>query len=80
MGKALLIGALLAILAAALAWAIWIWASIPGTELSGHGVAALVLGIVGSLVVGCGLMALVFYSARHGYDDRIRYEDDADLG
>ena len=27
------------------------------------------LGIVFSLVVGCGLMALVFYSSRHGYDD-----------
>ena len=27
------------------------------------------LGIVFSLIVGCGLMALVFYSSRHGYDD-----------
>jgi len=22
-----------------------------------------------SIVVGCGLMALVFYSSRHGYDE-----------
>jgi len=22
-----------------------------------------------SLVIGCGLMALMFYSSRHGYDD-----------
>jgi hypothetical protein len=23
-----------------------------------------------SLVVGCGLMALLFYSSRHGYDEQ----------
>ena len=26
-------------------------------------------GVLFSLVVGGGLMALVFYSSRHGYDD-----------
>jgi Kef-type K+ transport system membrane component KefB len=30
---------------------------------------AMGLGIVFSLIVGCGLMALVFYSARKGYDE-----------
>jgi hypothetical protein len=30
---------------------------------------AMTLGIIFSLVVGVGLMALVFYSARHGYDE-----------
>lgn len=35
------------------------------------------LGIVFSLVVGCGLMALVFYSSRHGYDDAVgHYRDE----
>jgi len=29
----------------------------------------MILGIVFSLVIGCGLMALMFYSSRHGYDD-----------
>ena len=29
----------------------------------------MILGVVLSLVVGCGLMALVFYSSRHGYDE-----------
>jgi hypothetical protein len=32
------------------------------------------LGIVFSLVVGCGLMALVFYSSRHGYDEAVYNE------
>ena len=34
------------------------------------GYLAMALGIVFSLVVGCGLMALLFYSSRHGYDDQ----------
>ena len=32
------------------------------------------LGIVFSIVVGCGLMALVFYSSRRGYDLPPHYE------
>jgi hypothetical protein len=31
--------------------------------------AALILGTIFTLVVGCGLMALVFYSSRKGYDE-----------
>jgi hypothetical protein len=33
------------------------------------GYIAMTLGIVFSVVVGCGLMALLFYSSRHGYDE-----------
>jgi flagellar basal body-associated protein FliL len=38
-----------------------------GVPASGY--VALVLGVVFSLVVGIGLMALVFYSSRKGYDE-----------
>jgi len=38
------------------------------TAHSHGGYVALRLGIVFSMVVGCGLMALVFYSSRRGYD------------
>ena len=31
----------------------------------------MTLGIIFSLVIGCGLMALMFYSSRHGYDDAV---------
>ena len=41
----------------------------PGEPLSGHFLVAMILGTMFSLVVGCGLMALVFYSSRHGYDE-----------
>jgi hypothetical protein len=42
-----------------------------GSAMSIHGWIALGLGTFFSLLVGGGLMALVFYSARKGYDDRI---------
>ena len=47
--------------------------------MSVHGWIALGLGTLLSLAVGGGLMALVFYSARKGYDDRIEIDTpDAD--
>jgi hypothetical protein len=42
--------------------------------MSIHGWIALGLGTFLSLAVGGGLMALVFYSARKGYDDRIEVD------
>lgn len=44
------------------------------SAMSIHGWIALTLGTLLSLAVGGGLMALVFYSARKGYDDRIEIE------
>ncbi len=49
------------------------------SAMSIHGWIALGLGTFFSLAVGGGLMALVFYSARKGYDDRIEIDTpDAD--
>jgi hypothetical protein len=47
---------------------IYAWNSVD-VEMSIHGYIAMILGIVFSLVIGCGLMALMFYSSRHGYDE-----------
>jgi hypothetical protein len=63
-----LIVALAAILVLAILWAIYAWNSVE-VEMSVHGYVAMILGIIFSLVVGCGLMALVFYSNRRGYDE-----------
>ena len=43
------------------------WTSIE-TDMSGWGWGMLVLGVVVTTLVGAGLMALVFYSARHDMD------------
>ncbi|RJF69839.1 hypothetical protein D4Q52_19315 [Rhodopseudomonas palustris] len=48
----------------------WIgWASAPGTEVPAAGYFALAIGVGFSLMVGFGLMALVFASSRLGYDE-----------
>ncbi len=60
---------LLAILAATVWWAWQGWVSHADVEMSIHGYIAMGLGIFFSLVIGCGLMALTFYSSRRGYDD-----------
>jgi hypothetical protein len=68
MKSALLIIPLFALLALAIWWAIYAWNAID-VEMSIHGYVAMFLGIGFSLLVGCGLMALTFYSSRHGYDE-----------
>jgi hypothetical protein len=44
------------------------------SAMSIHGWIALALGTFFSLALGGGLMALVFHSARKGYDDRIEVD------
>jgi hypothetical protein len=49
-------------------WAIYAWTSID-VQMPTYGYVALFAGIFFSLLVGCGLMALVFFSNRQGYDE-----------
>ncbi len=48
--------------------------TVPGAAMPEQGYIALTLGVVFSLLIGCGLMALLFYSSRRGYDEPPRYE------
>ena len=47
------------------------WASLGDVEMSGGGYVALLVGLIGLIGLGGGLMALIFYSHRHGYDDAV---------
>ena len=47
-----------------------IWAELGDAEISAAGWGALVLGVVLTLALGLGLMSLVFFSNRRGYDER----------
>ncbi len=67
---------LLALLGGALWFAVYGWSSTGGAPIPTAGYVAMALGIVFSLVIGCGLMALVFYSSRHGYDEQVQQPDD----
>jgi hypothetical protein len=67
--RALIILALFALLALAVWFAGSAWVHLGGDEIPLYGYFAITGGVLVSLLVGGGLMALVFYSARHGYDD-----------
>jgi hypothetical protein len=75
MGKIVLIAALLALLGGSIWFAAQGWMSLEGTPMPASGYIAMTLGIVFSLVVGVGLMMLVFYSHRRGYDEPARRAD-----
>lgn len=68
MGK---IGVLVAVVlaAAVVVLVAYTWNAMGDVQISLLGWLALVLGCLGTLALGIGLMALVFYSSRYGFDD-----------
>jgi len=70
LGTVVLVVVLLGLLVAATLFALRSWTSIQGPPLPGVGYLAMTLGVVFSLLIGVALMALLFYSSRHGYDER----------
>ena len=77
-GIVLLLVALLGMLAASVIYAYGLWTSLEAADLPVGLYVAMAGGVIFSLLVGCGLMALVFYSNRHGYDDRAANRDVTD--
>ena len=70
MRKLLVLVPLLALLALAVWFAGSAWVHLGGGDpIPLYGYVAIAGGVLFSLAVGGGLMALVFYSSRHGYDD-----------
>ena len=49
-------------------WFLFYGWNLTNAQLSTNGVIALVLGIVFSMALGAGLMTLLFWSNRKGYD------------
>jgi hypothetical protein len=68
-GHFVLLGILVSILIVTVVWATSVWTSSNDIPMSKHGWIALALGTFFSLVIGCGLMALMFYSSRSGHDE-----------
>jgi hypothetical protein len=55
--------------------AYWAWQEVGEVEIGTHGWIALGLGAALTFLVGAGLMALMFFSARRGYDERAHEAD-----
>lgn len=58
------------ILAVAIVLAWYIWWQLADVEIGTNGTIALVLGSLGSLILGMGLMRLAYWSHKHGFDAR----------
>jgi hypothetical protein len=65
----------LAVIIVGVAGAVWLgvemWQSGGSADISWQGWLAMGLGTLATVLLGGGLMTLVFYSSRQGYDDRV---------
>ena len=71
MRTVIVVAALIALLVASLWYAYSFWTAV-AVDMPPWIYGAMAAGVGFSLLVGCGLMALVFYSSRYGYDDQVR--------
>ena len=67
--------ALLALLGLSSWYVYGLWTTLDDATLPPGLYAAMAGGVVFSLLVGIGLMRLVFYSSRAGYDDRASHTE-----
>lgn len=63
------VGAAIAVVAVIIVLMASVWTGLGDTGMSAGGWAALVLGVIVTLALGIGLMALVFISNRRGFDE-----------
>jgi len=83
LGRILVVLALAVLLVGTGVWAIEVWNASSGVEMGKHGWIALGLGTFFSLAIGCGLMALMFFSSRSGHDeaaDPLRHREEPPPG
>lgn len=75
MRSAMVVIVLVSLLLVCAGAAYWAWQEVGAVEIGTHGWIALGLGAVLTFLVGAGLMALMFFSARGGYDERAHEAD-----
>jgi len=73
LGTIIVLVVLLGLLGGTLWAMIAVWTHIDA-KMSVHGWIALALGVFFSLAVGIGLMGLMFFSSRRGYDEPPTFE------
>jgi hypothetical protein len=57
------------------AWgAIVSWSTVTGAPISLAGKIAIAIGVIVTIALGCGLMALSYHSARSGRDEEAQYQ------
>src|SRR6185295_17305728 len=69
LGQIVLLTVLMVMLILTVTWAVYVWNASSDAPMDKHGWIALGLGTSFSLLIGCGLMALMFFSSRSGHDE-----------
>ena len=55
-------------------FAINLWLQMSDVQISYNGLIAIFVGAFFTILLGAGLMSLVFFSARHGFDDQVDHD------
>jgi hypothetical protein len=80
MGKIVgLVAIIVGLGAATVAVSVWEWGELGDTSMGAAGYLALTVGAVVATIVGTGLMGLIFYSSRRGYDEAPQLESSPDV-
>ena len=73
----LIVIALMGLLGGSLFYAYGIWTALGAADMPAWMYLAMAGGVIFSLLVGGGLMGLMFYSSRAGYDDDAAHNDNS---
>ena len=55
-------------------FAINLWLQMSDVQISYNGLVAIFAGAFFTILLGAGLMSLVFFSARHGFDEQVDHD------
>jgi len=55
-------------------FAINLWLHTSDVQISYNGLVAIFVGAFFTILLGAGLMSLVFFSARHGFDEQVDHD------
>ncbi len=77
----LIVVTILVLLLVGTTWgAVHSWSGITGAPMSLAGKIATGIGVFATLALGCGLMALSYYSSRSGHDEAAQYQPNKKKG
>ena len=74
MKKNIIIFSFIFVLLVSIVYSLRFWFHMDFVDISSGGFLAIAICVIVSLVLGCGLMALAFFSSRSGFDDRVDHD------